>query len=387
MMNQMKSFKMLCLILSIIIMVSCNDKPIFNETHIKYQKNESLDSFATKIKDYYKLPGIAIALINKNEITDVVVKGKNKTINGTNLHLNSKFQIGSCGKAFTSFLVATLIEQGFIKWNTKLCDIFKDINIHPDLKNVTLKQLLSHTSGIREFSSDKEVFAVHKIIPEIEGNTTQKRKIFTKWNLEQESFYPVGEYHYSNAGYIIIASMLEEIFGMSYENLMKKNVFDPLNLKTAEFGYPFIKDDSQPYRHMFRDENNIGITIKENKRTPDEIFNPAGFISLSINDFAKFILVNKKLLNNEKTQFNKHVFKEMFKPVISIENGNEIALGWQIIYVNGIKTFGHTGTDKTIRAAMSINPKTDQAVVFATNIGDEISEIALVNVILELLHL
>ncbi len=371
----------------VFLIVSCQNRTTLDETLIKYQKNESLESFATKIKDHYKLPGIAIALINKDSITDIIVKGKNKTINGTNLNINNKFQIGSCGKAFTSFLVATLIDQGSISWDTNLSDVFKTIDIHPELKNVTLKQLLSHTSGIREFSTDDEVFDIHSLIPQLKGNTIQKRKLFTKWNLEQAPDFKIGEYHYSNAGYIIVASMLEEIFGMTYENLMQKNVFDSLDLDSTEFGYPFINDTSQPYRHMFRDKNNIGITLKENERIPDEIFNPAGFISLSIKDFAKFVLVNKKILKGEETPYNNAIFKEIFEPVIKIENGNEIALGWQIIYVNGIKTYGHTGSDQTIRAAMSINPQTDQAVVFTTNIGDEISEMAMINVIIELLKL
>ncbi|RLD76800.1 MAG: hypothetical protein DRJ07_15710 [Bacteroidetes bacterium] len=383
----MNLLKISYFILTISIVISCQNKSTFNRAKIKYQTNESLESFAVKIKDHYKLPSIAIALINKDSITDVVVKGKNKTLDGTDLNLNSKFQIGSCGKAFTSFLVATLIEQGFIKWETKLCDVFKNITIHPDLKNVTVKQLLSHTSGIRAFTSDKEVFDIQSIIPQLEGNTCQKRKLFTKWILEQTPVFKVGEYHYSNAGYIIVAAMLEEMFGMPYESLMRKNVFDTLDLESAEFGYPFIKEGSQPHRHIFRDANGTGVTLKKNERIPDEIFNPAGFISLSINDFAKFVLVNKKILIGEETPYDSTIFKEIFESVIKIENSNEIALGWQIIYVNGIKTYGHTGSDKTIRAAMSIDQKTDRAVVFATNIGDEISEIAMVNVILELLNL
>jgi len=181
--------------------------------------------------------------------------------------------------------------------------------------------------------------------------------------------------------------MLEEMFGMSYESLMKKIVFDALDIESAEFGYSLTQDVSQPYRHRYRDQNKIGIPLKENERVIDDIFNSAGNISLSIKDFAKFVLINKKILKGEETPFDNAIFKEMFEPVTKIENGNEIGLGWQIIYVNGIKTYGHSGSDKTIRAAMSINPQTNQAVVFATNIGDEFSEIAMLNVILELLNL
>jgi len=354
---------------------------------IEYKAGQSVDDFVSQLKDHYKLPGVATAFIENDSITHIIVKGENKSFNGSTLSIDSKFQIGSCGKAFTALLITTFIEEGIISWNTKLSDVYHDINIHKGYKKVTLKQLLSHTSGLREYSSDEEVFNIKGLIPHLEGDIIEKREIFTKWNLEQKPVFTVGEYHYSNAGYIIIASMLEKLSGRSYESLMKERVFKPLDLHTAEFGYPFFNDHSQPHRHMFRDENDRGITLKDNERIPDQIFHPAGFISLSIEDFATFVLVSVKALQGKETPFDNKLILELFKPAIKLENGYEIALGWQIITVNGTQTYGHTGSDQTIRAAMSINPKTNQAVVFATNIGDPTSEIALVNLITELLDL
>ena len=135
--------------------------------------------------------------------------------------------------------------------------MFDSIQIHQGLADITIRQLLSHTAGIRQFWSDEEVFELSNIIPELTGTIIGKRKLFTAWNLSKEPVFPIGEHHYSNAGYVIVAAMLEKISGKSYEELLSERVFIPLNLKSPGFGYPFLKDSTQPHRHMYRDEDGI----------------------------------------------------------------------------------------------------------------------------------
>jgi len=355
-------------------------------TPVKYQKELPLENFAIAIKKRYHLPGLAIATIHKNKIKEVAVVGKNKTKGGLLLTKNSKFQIASCTKSFTALLVATFVSEGVLRWDTTLAEVFKDIPIHTSYREVTIRELLSHTAGLPQFWTDDEVFNIEKHITGLNGSIIHQRKVFTKWNLGQSPRFTKGEHHYSNGGYVIVASMLEKLTGKSYEALIEQRIFKPLKLKTAEFGYSFLKDTTQPYRHMIRDEEGIGITLASDARLPNPIFNPSGFISISINDFAAYVLFYTKLLMGKTTMFNYEVVREMFKPVIQTD-GIGIGMGWQIIRVNGHKTYGHTGSDQSIRSAMSINPKTGDAVVFVTNIGDSISEMALVNVVFELINL
>ena len=376
------------LLILIITIISCNSQiQVDNQNNEITYDNFDLDSFALVIAQEYQLPGLAIATIKDSEITDLAIVGKNKPTYGVLLNKDSKFQIASCTKSFTVLLVASFIEDNLIEWDSKISDIFSDMEIHDDYKNITIRQVLSHTAGLPHFWTDEEVFNIHSIIPDFKGNIKEKRRIFTSWNLAQEACFNVGEHNYSNGGYVIIASLLEKLSGKSYELLMQERIFNVLDLNSAEFGYPFLYDTSQPYRHMERDETGVGITLDSSERMPDKIFNPSGFISITIEDFARYITFYTKVLMNNETGITSDIVKEMFKPEIKLDDGNEVGLGWQIIYVNGVKTYGHTGSDQTMRAAMSINPQTGQAVVFVTNIGDQRSEMAMVNVIFEILSL
>ncbi len=373
-------------------MAGCNNPQTINEdmnqfTEVNYDHSLPLDSFALAIQQHYKLPGCAIATINESIISEITIVGKNKTKDGTPLNENSKFQIASCTKSFTALLVTTFIEEESVDWDTKVSDVFNEIEIHTDFKDVTIRQLLSYTAGLQQFWTDDEVFNVQNTIPGLQGSTIEKRRIFTEWNLNQPAAFTIGEHHYSNGGYVVIAALLEKLSGMPYEELMQERIFQALGLNSAEFGYPFLLDSSQPHRHMDRDENGIGITMNDQDRIPDPIFNPSGFISLSIEDFAKYVKFNIQALKGDETNIDYRIVQELFIPVVKIDENTEVGLGWQIIYVNGKKTFGHTGSDGTIRSAMSIDPESGKAVVFATNIGDQFSEIAMINVILELLDL
>jgi|GEM_PF-3325873 len=383
--------KCITLLLTVIILMSCNSKPQIDSQEDQNEDSSyyriDLDSLAYALTQEYQLPGLAFATIVNSEIEDLVIVGKNKPNKGVLLNKESKFQIASCTKSFTALLVASFIEDNLIEWDTKISDVFSDMEIHEDYQNVTIKHVLSHTSGLPHFWTDEEVFNIHSIIPNLFGSTSEKRKVFSKWVLKQQAPFNNGEHYYSNGGYVIIACMLEELSGISYEILMKERIFNLFDLNSAEFGYPFLYDTNQPYRHMDRDENGVGITMDYDERMPDQIFNPSGFISLSIEDFARYIIFYTKVLKGKETKIKSNIVQEMFKPVLKLEDGNEVGLGWQIIYVNGIKTFGHTGSDGTMRSAMSIVPKTGEAVVFATNIGDQRSEMAMVKVIFEILNL
>ena len=379
------------LLIIIASLAACNQKGTSQDvnqlTPVKYNKDLALDNFAVAIQKHYQLPGLAIATIIDSKINEITIVGTNKTINGTALDKNSKFQIASCTKSFTALLVASFVDEGLINWDTKISDVFTDIKIHKDFKEITIKQILSHKAGLKPFWADDEVFNINSVVPKLQGNVVKKRETFAIWNLTQPADFKFGGHHYSNGGYVIIASMLEKLTGKPYEELIRERVFIPLQLTSAEFGYPFINDSIQPYRHMNRDKNGVGITMNNQDRIPDEIFNPSGFISLTIEDFAKHVLFHIQAINGRNIEIKNTIVQELFKPEITLPNNNKVGLGWQIIYVNGVKTYGHTGSDQTMRAAMSINTKTGKAVVFATNIGDHKSEMAMVNVIFELIQI
>nr|WP_319270897.1 serine hydrolase domain-containing protein [uncultured Draconibacterium sp.] len=352
---------------------------------VKLGRNHILDTFALEIKEYYQLPAVAIGVINKDGSLQTSVVGNNKAKNGIALTKESKFQIASCTKSFTALLVAIHIDMGLISWDTKVSEIFPELSIHSDNRRITITELLSHTSGLQQFWTDEEVFELDSLLPGFNGDIKEQRLKFSEWNLSQPPPFTRGEHHYSNAGYVVVAAMLEKITGQSYEALIKEHLLVPMQLHSAEFGYSFIKNNKQPHRHMHRYSDGLGITLGTDERIPPDLFNPCGFLSLSIEDFAKYIRFCMRILSEDTSIIKRKSAKTLFENYHTLPNEFGVGLGWQIIEIGGTITYGHTGSDQTMRAAMSINPKQKKGVVFATNIGDNRSEQALVNVIHELI--
>ncbi len=99
---------------------------------------------------------------------------------------------------------------------------------------MTLDQLLSHQSGVASNISDLsgEAWARHF---EEKSSPTLERKAMLKLALAKAPTHPQGTFAYSNLGYAIASAMLESRTGESYESLMKKHVFDPLGMRSADF--------------------------------------------------------------------------------------------------------------------------------------------------------
>jgi len=356
--------------------------------NVRYDQAKPLDDFLTEIGEYYQLPGIAAAVVQHEMAREQSVVGKNKAVHGTTLSLDSKFQIASCSKSFTSLLVGTFVQEGMLSWDTRIGEVFPQWEKHmlPHYRTVTLRQLLSHTAGILPFSSDEDYFSVFDIVPGLNGTLPEQRRQFALWNFRRTPANGTGEFNYSNGGYVIVAAMLEQLTGTSYEALVTERIFKRLGLASAEFGYAFLNDENQPWRHYERDETGAGIPLDADARPLAGLFNPAGSMSMSISDFSRYVSSYVQVAEDEKSLISNEIRDELFTPVVARAENDSYALGWVIRMVDGTLVSTHSGSDQTVFAMMSIDLSSGSAVVAVTNIGGQRSEFALINVVLELLH-
>lgn len=191
---------------------------------------------------------------------------------------------------------------------------------------------------------------------------------------------------FGNSGYVIVAAMLEQLTGKSYEALVIERIFERLGLATAEFGYAFLKDVSQPWRHYRRDDSGVGIPLDADARPLAGLFNPAGSMPMSISDFARYVSFYLQVAEDGEALISNEIRDELFTPVVARAENDSYALGWAIRTVDGTIVATHSGSDQTVFAMISIDLTSSAAAVAVTNIGGRRSELALINVVLELLH-
>lgn len=169
------------------------------------------------------------------------------------LNDKSMFEIASLSKQFTAVGILMLMEQGKLDLSDKLQKYFPSL----PYENVTIKNLLTHTSGLPDFMS---LFDKHWDKSKIASNADV---ITLLSEYEPPKLFNAGEqYEYSNTGYVLLGSIIEKVSGEAFGSFMKKNIFAPLKMKrTAVYhrrmstdkirsnyaiGYAFNKTLSQP---------------------------------------------------------------------------------------------------------------------------------------------
>ena len=138
------------------------------------------------------------------------------------LNDSSVFELASVSKQFTAMGIMICKERGLLGYEDNIRKFFPDL----PYDNVTVRHLLTHTSGIPSYESQFEKFWDHKKIAfnkdVIEMLAKQKDSLF---------FKPGTRWQYSNTGYALLASIIEKVSGSTYNDFMAKNIFQPLGMR------------------------------------------------------------------------------------------------------------------------------------------------------------
>lgn len=138
----------------------------------------------------------------------------------------TKFRIASLTKSFTSLLVMQEVEEGRIKLNAKIASYIPDYP-NKNGSRITIHNLLSHTSGIGHYDYVPHFFQYYSFIP---YSHTDFIKLFWDRPLLSD---PGTKYQYSSFNYYLLGVILEKVTGESYDELLRKRIFDRLGMKNT----------------------------------------------------------------------------------------------------------------------------------------------------------
>ncbi|QFT55157.1 serine hydrolase [Microbulbifer sp. THAF38] len=308
------------------------------------------------------LVGLGAIVIQDGKVVGLSVSGERKKGSDSFVSLDDKWHIGSITKSFTATMIARLIERGDLDWGTSIEDVFPDESkINLEWKSVTLRDLLTHTSGVaRDFSP----FIFFKN-PEAGAARMKARETAVKNVLAKKPETTPGHtFMYSNIGYTIAGVMAEKKTGIPWENLIMQEVFAPLGIKSGGFGVPNDSEDKldQPWGH----KNILGFKIST-KQDNSPILGPAGTIHISLYDLALYASEHLKGLKGRGTILEKESFHRLHSP-----NLNNYAYGWVIGSPKGLdigNVHWHNGSNGTWYSLLAIFPDTNSLIVITSNDG------------------
>jgi len=259
------------------------------------------------------------------------------------------FDIASLTKVISTWPgIMKLIQEKKIQIDQEIINFFGE-NINEELKKVTIKNLLTHTSGLPERTFLKQF-----------GNNKEE---IIHGLLNDELQYPVNtEFVYSNRGFIILGNIIEIVSGMSLDRYVKKNIWEPIGM--YDTGYNPERKLNVAATEYIQEKNIVkkGIVHDENAELLGGVAGHAGVFSTAL-DLSKFC---KMVLGNDE---NSIIYKEMIEDSFNnhtIGMNDSRGLGWRIfnddnIYKPLVGHLGFTGT------SIWIEPDSQVYVILLTN--------------------
>jgi len=211
--------------------------------------------------------------------------------------------IGSITKAFTAAAILKLKEENKLSLEDRLEGFFPDVP--KDKANITIHQLLTHSSGFGEFlTNDGGDYA-----------RVEKKEFITRAFADTLAFEPGSKAVYSNVGYSILGIIIEQISGTDYETFLRQNLFIPLEIK--EIGYHFPPVSKNPIAVGYRNGNRWGTHQQRFEKAGGGPFwnlKANGGLLSSLDDMFLWIngVTSRKVLSQESvnTLFYPHIVED-----------------------------------------------------------------------------
>ena len=358
----MKSKRYLLLNFLVIILSAFQIGKCQTNSHLTPEKIRSaslkLDSLIS-VKTENISPGFAVLVIKDGK--KIYNKGfgfadlqSKKKINS-----NTNFYLASVSKEFTAMAIMILNDRGKLNFDDKIRKYLPGFPAYG--KDVTIRNLLTHTSGIPDYYSllgYKHNFA---------GITNKD-----VWDLllKQDSlnFKSGSKYEYSNSGYLLLSLIVENITKVPFNEFMKKNIFDKLNMKNT---LVFTPGNLKIYnRAVGYTKDSTGNYIKDDY---DQFTTGAGGIFSNTNDLFKW---DQSLYTNKLVK--RSTLTEAFTKQ-KLSNGNDIdyGFGWMIGSfkdgdLKGVNYIYHTGALDGFRNLIFRIPKLHFSYIVLSNSGEDL---------------
>ena len=266
--------------------------------------------------------------------------------------VDTKFMIGSVSKPITATLMLILVQKGLVSLEKTIENYLPEFKNKPAAK-VTIKQLLSHTSGIPNYDIIKDFF------PRISRQNFSREDYIKIYKDSLLAFVPGTRYLYSSWGYFTLGYIIEKVTGKSYAQVMKAEIFDKTNMQNSGsyLHTDIVSNRASGYDYGFGEFVSADFRDQSNTMGTGDIYTTVG-------DLFKFHMgiANNKLLNNDLT-------KEMFTPGI---RPARYGYGWfnqnfRYTATDSVKANYHLGSTEGFISFMIRIPETNSMVVILCN--------------------
>lgn len=323
---------------------------------------EDFDPLIEQALSDYQVPGMAVGVIVDGHVIYAKGFGFRDLESQLPVTPDTLFAIGSCTKAFTTFAMGNLVDEGKIDWDQPVIDILPEFRLWDQFAttNVTIRDLLTHRSGM-----PRHEFVWY-------NSKMDKNEMLRRIRYLQPSFEIRQRYQYGNLMYFTSGLAIERAAGKTWEEVIQERILDPLDMthtnfsvdttqNSYNFAYPYLEKHDQLKKIPFRNLSLIAAAGSINSNVKDMCH----WVQMQL---AGGVYQNKALISPSTLQ-------ELHAPQVIIPGAPEskesmvyaYAMGWGVLSYRGHYYVSHDGVSDGFTSVVGFLPKENIGVIVLVN--------------------
>nr|WP_294937947.1 serine hydrolase domain-containing protein [uncultured Flavobacterium sp.] len=307
-----------------------------------------IDSVLLTVFKDNKGPGGVFLVAQKGKPIYQKAFGKANVLQDIDLTPKSVFQLGSITKQFTTVAILMLEEQGKLNVNNPVSKYIPD---YPSGDKITLHHLLTHTSGIKDFTK-------MKALKDIAQKDLSPKEMVDFFKNETVDFAPGEKFEYSNSGYIVLGYIIELVSGTTYENYINTHIFKKLKMNNSRYANDDADIANRAYGYHKKENDYV-----DKRKISFNIPFSSGALMSTADDMLKWQnALNRNLLlksNTMKKAYTKY----------TLNNGEAFTYGygWHLKEIDAVAVREHGGSIFGFKTMGVYVPEIDVYVIGFSN--------------------
>jgi len=341
--------------------------------------NEILSQFevyAEEQRKAWNIPGLAIGIIKDQNVLLAKGYGQRGLSDKRPVDENTIFQTGSLSKAFTAALVAIAADKKWLKWEDSVIQHMPTFRLSDPWVTTQFQMidLLAQRSGLPPYAGDGQAFL---------GFTRDEMLNHLQYIHPLSSFR--SQFAYQNILFLVAAHILEKKAKMTYEELLKQEIFLPLEMTNSTVTLKDYLEAPNRAEWLMRLED--GSTTRLNDDFPynnwNYILGPAGGINSNVADLSKWLILQANLGKFKNKQLiTENNMKQMTRPMVFVGDGHGsamyYALGWVRTDYSPYPIIWHNGSTLGAFNVAAFIPEEKMGIVVLSNVRNTNLALALV---------
>ena len=296
------------------------------------------------------IPGVLVGVASRGRLLHVQAYGMANVELRVPVSDSTVFEIGSISKQFVSAAIMLLEEDGRLSLDDPIHEYLPDVP--SEWLGVTVRQLLTHTSGIPDYEEIQTYEAYRfRFTPEQIIRVAHSRPM---------DFEPGTGWYYSNTGYFLLSLIVERIDGSPLGQVLRSRIFESLGMDQTRLADP---EDIIPHRASGYWVDRMGVELMNRDATQPSSTLGAGGILSSVHDMTKWdeALYGDQLLSEASKA-------AMWTPTV-LPNGDDTgyAFGWSVGSYRGLPSVRHNGMVAGFVASFLRLPDDEAAIIIFAN--------------------